>query len=361
MTIHDPRRGKMMRSVRPLAAIALLSLVAPSFVPSQAWAQSDSDRATARDLGQAGQAALDAKDFKRAEEAFRRADALFHAPTLAVGLARAQAGQGRFVEAWENYHRVILENVTSPPAFAKALAEAQAEIGSVESRRARVTIAVPGVDAPKVTIDDVPVRAEALGVERSIDPGPHVFKASADGYTPTSQTVTIPEGGAQNVTLTLQKGSAAVVAAPVGAVSLAGAPPGPAASPTGTPAPATTEASSSGGGSGMKTAGFVSLGVGGAGLIEGVITGILALSKHSTLKSECPNGTCSTTTADSDLSTYHTVGTLSTVGFIVAGVGAAAGVTLILVAPKGAPSAPATGLRVTPYVGFGAAGAMGTF
>jgi hypothetical protein len=342
----------MLRSARPLAVAGMLSLLASG----PAFAQSDSDKATARELGQTGQTALDAHDWKRAEDDFRRADALFHAPTLTLGLARAQAGQGRVVEAWESYHRIILDNNTSSPVFAKALADAQAEIGSVEGRRARVTINVQGADAPKVTIDDVPVRAEALGIERLVDPGQHVIKATADGYRLASQTITLAEGGTQTVTLTLQKDTGGVAGAP-GAVVVAPLPPGTAAPPPEGTAPTETP---SGGGSGMKTAAFVSFGVGGAGLLLGAITGGLAVSKHSTLSGECKGGTCPSS-ASSDLSSYHTMGTLSTVGFVVAGVGVAAGVTLILLAPKGTPSAPATGLRVTPFLGLGSAGAVGSF
>jgi hypothetical protein len=336
----------MTRSVPSVALLAMLSL----FAPAQAFAQADSDKGTARELGQTGQAALDVHDWKRAEDDFRRADALFHAPTLTLGLARAQAGAGRVVEAWENYHRIILENNTSSPVFAKAVADAQAEIASVEGRRARVTITASGADALKVTIDDVPVRVEALGIERLIDPGAHVFKAAADGYRTTSQTLTIPEGGMQNVTLTLQKdtGAPAVVAGPV-----------PVAPPPGT-TPSPSDSTSSGGGSGMKTAAYVAFGVGAAGLVEGIITGVVALGKHSDLSKVCPTGTCSSSES-SDLSSYHTMGALSTVGFVVAGVGAAAGITLFFLAPKGSASAPATGLSVTPYVGLGSAGAVGRF
>jgi hypothetical protein len=339
----------MIRSVRrSIAVLAMLS----AFAPAEAFAQADSDKATARELGQTGQAALDARDWKRAEDDFRRADALFHAPTLTLGLARAQAGQGKVVEAWESYHRIILENNTNSPVFVKAVSEAQAEIGSVEGKRARVTITAPGADAPKVTIDDVPVRVEALGIERLVDPGPHVFKATADGYRTATQSLTIPEGGAQNITLTLQKDAGA----PVGAVV-----PVPAAGPGGAvPASAAATPETSGGSSGMKTGAFIAFGVGGAGLIEGIITGVLAMGKHSTLSTACKNGTCPGSES-SELSSYHTMGALSTVGFVVAGVGAATGVTLFLLAPKGSASAPATGLWVTPYVGLGGAGAVGQF
>ncbi len=333
----------MTRSLRRLTALALLGVL----VPASALAQSDSDRATARDLGQQGEAALGAKDWKQAEDDFHRADALFHAPTLILGLARAQAAQGKFVEAWENYHRVVLENVTSSPGFVKALADAQSEIGAIEGRRSRVTVTVTGADAPKVTIDEAPIRVEALGIERFIDPGSHVFKAAADGYLPATQALTIGEGSTQKVVLELQKDPAALVVAPA---------------PVGTAAPyspvGAEPASSSGGSSPARTVGLVALGVGGVGLIEGVVTGVLALGKHSDLSKACTNGTCPPS-ENSDLSTYHTMGTLSTVGFIVGGVGVAGGLVLVLTAPKSRPAA--TGLSVTPYLGFGTAGATGTF
>jgi hypothetical protein len=339
----------MTRSLRRFTVLALLSALAP--VP--AFAQSDSDRATARGLGQQGEAALATKDWKRAEEDFRRGDALFHAPTLTVGLARAQAAQGKFVEAWENYHRVIIENVSTSAGFAKALADAQSEIGAIEGRRSRVTVTVTGADAPKVTIDDTPVRVEALGVERFVDPGPHVFKAVADGYQPVSQSLTIAEGSAQTVTLALQKDAAAgvVVVAPA---------PIPGAAPSAYPAEVEPVSSAHGSSPG-RTAGFVAIGIGGAGLVEGIITGLIAVGKHSDLAKACTNGVCPPQ-EDSAVSTYHTMGTLSTVGFIVGGVGLIGGTVLVLASPKSkGPAGPATGLSVTPYLGLGMAGATGTF
>jgi hypothetical protein len=54
---------------------------------------------------------------------------------------------------------------------------------------------------------------------------------------------------------------------------------------------------------------------------------------------------------------------VSNIGFIVGGVGAAAGVVLLIVHPYDtAPAAaPATGFRVTPTIGVGSLGALGTF
>jgi hypothetical protein len=333
-----------MRSLRPLAVLALLSLLSSE----RAFAQSDSDKTTARELGQAAEAKLAAQDYKGAENDFRRANALYHAPTLLLGMARAQARLGKVVEAWENYHTIILENVTSPPAFASALADAQTEIATVESRRAKVTIVVNGADSPIVTIDGAPLKVEALGVSRFIDPGSHVFKASAPGRKPATSSLTMAEGTSQNVSLLLEVDPDAVAAGPV----VPGVAPGAAARPT--------DAASTSSGSWNRTAGFVAGGVGVAALIEGVITGIIAVGKHSDLAKACTNG-CPAS-EDSALSSYHTVGALSTVGFIVGGVGIAGGAILIFTAPKSSQSSTsAAGLRVTPFIGPGSAGATGTF
>ena len=79
-----------------------------------AWAEpSAADRATARPLAQQGHEALENEDYAVAADRFSRAEALVHAPTLLRDLARAQVGLGRFVEAHENYNRIIREGTTS--------------------------------------------------------------------------------------------------------------------------------------------------------------------------------------------------------------------------------------------------------
>lgn len=323
--------------MRLLRSLTLTSLLC-ALVPTAAQAQSDSDKATARELWQSGESKLQAHDYKGAESDFKRAGALFHAPTITLGLARAEAALGKYVEAWEAYNSIILENVTTTPAFAAALADAQAEISKVDGRRGKATITVTGADAPKVTVDDVPLKAETLGVPRFVDPGAHVLRATAEGYKPSTQSFTVSEGSAQTVTLALEKDPDYVPSAAL---------PG-------------SEAPSSGGRSWQKPAAFVALGVGGAGLIEGVITGIVAIGKHSDLAKAC-NGGCPPNES-SALSSYHTMGALSTVGFIAGGALAAGGAVLLLTAPKGTSApAPTTGIRLTPYVGFGSAGAVGTF
>jgi hypothetical protein len=187
------------------------------------------------------------------------------------------------------------------------------------------------------------LKHEALGVERFVNPGPHVVKASAPGLKEATREFTIPEGGAQSVAVALEKDQGSPVASET------------------SPTPVTHPLAADTQGKPNRLPAIIAFGVGGAGLVLGAVTGGLALGKHGTLHNECPGNVCPPS-ASSDLSSYHTMGTLSTVGFIVAGVGAAGGVVLLFVGPKtqAAPSAAQT-FQVTPYVGAGSVGAVGRF
>jgi hypothetical protein len=341
-----------LRSV-PLTVALALSL-GVSAAP-RALAQSDADRATARSLGQDGQQALDNKDYPTAEDRFRRADKMVHAPTLMLGLARALSAEGKYVEAQESYNRMLREGL--PPGasdvFKRALDDARKEVDAVSAKVGAVTITVKAADGtdiadPQVVLDEHPINSASLGIRRAIDPGPHVLRASASGYKAAELRFNATQGGSVDEPIMLEKDlSVPVAAAP---------PPMPSeAAPPLTPPAAEASAPPS---SARKILPWVAFGVGGAGLVVGGLTGILAIGKHSTLASNCKTGTCDST-QQGTLSSYHTLGAISTVGFVVAGVGGAAGAILLFTQPKG--DAVASGLHVVPVVGFGSLGATGTF
>jgi hypothetical protein len=343
---------RLRSAVLPLA----FALSAGMAIAPPAHAQSDADRATARSLGQEGQQALDNKDYATAEDRYRRADKMVHAPTLMLGLARALAAEGKYVEAQESYNRIVREGL--PPgggdAFKRAIEDAKKEVDGVAPKVGAVTITVKatgGADVtdPQVVLDEHPINSASLGVRRAIDPGLHVLRATAAGFKPGEVKFTVTEGGSIDEPMMLEQDLSA--------------PPATAVVPATTPgATAAAVSSSSDVGTAQpskarKIAPFVAFGVGGAGLVLGAVTGVLAMGKHSTLSDECKS-VCGPGTPQDDLSSYHTLGTLSTVGFIVAGVGAAAGVILLVTEPK---TAPTTGLRVVPTIGLGSLGAAGTF
>jgi hypothetical protein len=368
-----------MRLLRGSLALTLAaSLALPSTLVTTAFAQSDEDRATARSLGQEGQDALDKKDFKTAEDRFRRADKLVHAPTLMLGLARALAGEGKFVEAQEGYNRMIREGVPpgAPEVFKKALDDAKAEVDKVAPKIGgvviNVTVSGGGDPSPaKVMLDEHPVNTASLGVKRLVDPGAHVLKVSLEGYRPVELKFNVPEGGSVNEPVTLEKEGARSTPTPT---TTATTPPPP---PT-----ATTTVPPTGGGNGgtdqnprpeQPTGGgrslllpIVAFGVGAAGFIAGSITGAIASSDHSNLQSKCTiQGSICPQSEKSDLEAYHTMAGISTVGFILGGAGAAAGVVLLIMRPKGEAPAPANAepakASLSPYIGTGSAGVVGTF
>lgn len=342
-------------------------------VSETAWAQqpSEQDIAQARQLGQQAQAAFDAGNFAESEKLWAAARNLYPvAPTLSLGLARTQAKVGKVVAAQENYNKIIREwgsNPSPPPAFAAALEAAKAEVGAVSAKVANVVISVEGAQGPNVTIDGQPVPLVALGLKRPVDPGTHTVRAEAAGYKTAETTFQVPEGGNAEAKLKLEKSAEAPVVAAVPATG---------AQPAGTQPegqkPADVSVDTGKGGSSNKTLAVVALGVGGVGVVVGAVTGFLALGKHSDLEGKCPNGVCPSD-QQGDVDSYKTLGTISTVGFIVGAVGIGAGVVLWLTAPKetAANKGPRyatvpvetkrAAVKVTPYLGLGSAGVSGTF
>jgi hypothetical protein len=317
-----------------------------------AWADvTAADRATARTLAQEGQDALDAKRYAAAAERFARADALVHAPTLLLGLARAQLGQGKLVEALENYNRIVREGVApnSPKSWSKAYESATTEVESIAPRIPWVTITVLGPTAPEVVIDTSPVPPASLGVKRPVNPGPHVIKVSAEGFVPAEKSLNLAEGQSVQVPFELQQAATPAIAT-TGVTPTLPADNGP---------PQST-------GSAQTTLGIVALGIGGAGLITGGVTGILAIRKNHQLDDICklPDHGCGDPepgglNPSGPLSNYHTLATVATTGFIVGGVGIAAGVILLLTRPHDGAST-STGY-VSPYFAGNQAGVVGAF
>jgi hypothetical protein len=202
-----------------------------------------------------------------------------------------------------------------------------------------------------VTIDGTPIATASLGVKRPADPGKHEIRATADGFYAARKTVVLNEGESVSIAFELEE-----------------------APPDAEPKPeedantiVTTEVPDP---PWRKPALIAAFAVGGAGLAFGGVTGALALSKRNKLSKECVSGICGKQQR-ADLDSFHTFGRLSTAGFIVGGVGAAAGVVLLLVKPRDLVSEPApagsaaakssAGVRWSPFVGLGSAGVEGTF
>jgi hypothetical protein len=338
----------ILRSIRFSRLVVGSTLAAAVLTAWPAAAEpSEADRASARALAAEGYDALERKDYAKAVDRFRHADALVHAPTISVDLARSLVGLGRLVEASERYQLVLREGLpkNAPASWKKALDDAQAEAADLEPRLAWIVIHVMGPLDPEVTINGDKVPEGAIGARRAADPGSCTVRATADGFEPEEQTIALQEGGEQTVTLVLKR-------APAG--------PKPAAEPQAGPAQATPAKPDN-----SRIPAWVAYGVGGAGLIVGSITGVLALGAHSNLEAECPSGECQPhddaehAQMSSELSRYHTFGTISGIGFGVAIAGAATGTVLLLTGSK-EKSRPAKA-AIWPELGPGKVGVAGRF
>ena len=302
---------------------------------------------TARALAEEGRAALERFDYRSAEERFTRAEALIHAPTLRLGLARAQVGLGKLVEAHESYQRIVREGAPpgSPVPFARAVDDATREVGPIAARLAWVTIDVSPSNEAAVVLDGAAISNAAIGAKRPLNPGAHSLRAMAPGYQARDWAFSVTEA---------QKVALSIVLKPVSPIaSDRRDEPRPAVG--GGPVDADLDTSR---GSGNKIGAGVAFVLGGAGLVTGAVAGGFALRKHDSLDRVCPSGACDAE-HQGDIDAFRRLATVSTIGFVVGAAGVSTGFVLLLTAPSD--KRPTSAAAVSPFVGPGIVGMRGQF
>jgi hypothetical protein len=347
--------------------ILVVGLSASFAGPAFAQAPRAEDVAAARALAVEGIKLADAGDCRAAVEKLERAEALRHAPTILGRLGECQVALGRIVLGTENLQRVVREPLAAdaPAAFRDAQVRAQKVLDTALPRIGKLKIMVepPGVQA-RVLVNGEQIPQAVLGVERPTDPGNHQVEASAPGYLPASAAVKLADGASESVTLTLQPDpNAAAVPPPVAGPPMA--PPGgpPAAPPPQGPAPAPADTGADTGGS--KTLAFVALGIGGAGLAVGTVTGLMAMSKTKDLEELCDEKVCHDEESFDEYDSANNLATVSTIAFGVGIVGVGAGVILLVTSGGKTETAARpqrhTGVSYRPWVGLNSVGVSGSF
>lgn len=311
------------------AGVAALAFGLCIAVAGNAPAQSATTM-TAREMAKQGIEAYDAGRYVDASNIFMQAFEVIKVPTLAVYAARSLEKQGKLVLAAEYYHRA--SQMAPAPDWQPVQQEMQQVAGQERAallpRIAKLKIALAGAEASEVqvTIDGAALPSALLRAEQMVDPGTRKLVGKR-GTEEVTQEVALSEGQSQTVTLSFGGATAPPPVVPVAA-------PDPTAQPAQplTPPPAEPEKRRSGW---QGIAGWSALGLGGAGLVLGSVTGLLAMSKKSDLESNgCRSNHKCYEDQQGDIDSYDTMRTLSTVGFVVGAVGVAGGVTLLLTAPK---------------------------
>jgi hypothetical protein len=320
-----------------------------------AFADSEADeKAAARLLGTEGVRLALSGDCVNAVDKLTRAEALVHAPTTAVPLARCDIQLGKLVAGTELLNRVVHETLppNAPRSWVDAKKAAEELLDTTGPRIAKLRIHLDGVPsgAPnvKVAVDGEPVPGVLLDNDRPTDPGPHHITAEADGFTPASSDLTLADAQSQTVSLRLepQPGANAATATTLSA------PPPPAAQVA--PSDAVSPPARN------HLPAYIALSIGAAGLATGTIFGILALSAKSHLDSECNAGKLCPAGAQSDIDSLHLDALVSTIGLGVGVAGVALGTYLWATSHDETPQK-TSAFVVRPWVGAAAAGVAGSF
>jgi hypothetical protein len=333
-----------------LLALALIALAWPAAADDSTGTGSsepaNANMDLARSVAVTGREAFNAGDYETALTLFRRAYTLFPAPTVVLYEARSLEKLGLLVEAVEAYGRTtqIPMQSTAPAQFAEAIAAAREEGRALRGRIPTLTLRLEGVSGndPNLTvsINGRAIGAAQLGQAQSLNPGTYRIKGSVGNDRSDSSEVVLEPGRNATVVLRLQ------------APSLT--PPAPS-----TDGESTADTASAGSGS-FSTWTLVAASVGVAGLGTGVVTGLMATSKHSEAEAACAQQLCDPASNGIALAEdFRSMRTVSTIGYGVGAAGVAAAVVLWLTTSEPAPASQASALE--PWWDAHTAGVRGRF
>jgi len=335
--------------VRASAGFLVLVLACGPMIATSARAQGDGS-AMAETLFREGRRLMDQKRFDDACPKLAESHRMDPATGTLLALALCHEGQGKTASAWAEYS----------DAAARARAEgnksredaARQRAAALEANLSRLTIRVANESASleglEIRRDGVVQPKASWGMSVPVDPGDHRIEASAPGRKPLRLEVKI--GAARDSKETLVPALAAADIAPAPVTPAA---PSPAADSSAPVAPATQESTpSQGGSSGLRAAGWVVGGLGLIGIGIGSYFAIQAMGKKSDSDADCDGNVCGPQ-AFQDRTDAVSAGNRATIGFVVGGVLAAGGLTMVLL---GTSKESRTSIRLAPSVGINAAG-----
>jgi hypothetical protein len=284
------------------ARLARGVLAACLCLSSSAFAQESVARAEA--LFRAGRDALRDGDYARACAQFRESDKLDPQPGTKLNLAACEEKRGRLATALDLF-RVVERELPATDERAK-IAKGRVAVLDQRIPRVRFELAPGAPEGTVVRLGEVELARATIGVEMPLDPGKHEIVISAAGFSEKRETIELAEGERRTV--------------PVA--------PGPKEADSSTLDPGPPPDS---GGSSDKTLAYVLGGVGIAGVVVGGVAGVMTLQKKSVADDECDDALkiCSQEGKDAN-DAGRTLGTVSTIGFVVGAIGLGAGAYFLL-------------------------------
>jgi len=312
-------------------------------MPAAAQQDDPAMRSAGRKLALDGIALFQQGKAVEASAKLEKAFQLLAVPSVALWSARALEKRGLLVEASERYMEAgrMSGFKGDQDVQLQAQKDAARELEGLTPRIPSLVIAVSSArpEKPVVLLDGKPVPAALLGEEQPVNPGPHQVDVSL-GERKVSRRISLAEAEKKTESIALDADTPSSEAASTSPVSIAG--------------DSSTPGDTGGTSSPKRTVAYVALAAGGAGLVLGGVTGVLALSKRGSLEDSpsCNAGeNVCLPSQRSEVESLDTLRTLSSVGLIAGGVLATTGVVLLLTS-KPASSAHATrpllALRLAP-------------
>ena len=287
--------------------------------------------------------------------AFERSAGLVDHPVTVYNIGYVERALGRYTLALTHLEESLAASEGTAARLPEDLEQqAKAYIAELQSRLARIEVTVdPGL---AVAIDGRPLSAgpqtsvlvagiapsgpgaepPARSFQLWIDPGSHVIVLNRVDGAQHVVRVQYATGAAETLTLAWP----------------ATAPSAPAAAPApGSAADRNVTVRSSG--ITPRTWAYAAYGVGGAGVITGAVFGTMALLKHRSLEKDCPDKRCPHLSQQAEIDSMERDAMIADIGWIVAGVGAAAGTLVLLYAAESGEDAAADSARLVRGVEVG--------
>jgi hypothetical protein len=285
--------------------------------------------AIARQLAIQGIDAVESGDCKKGAPLLERAEQMHHASVHLQYLARCRAAEGHLVVATEMWRQIVREGAPSgaSPAILAAVTEASSSLERTLPRLASTTIRAAGeYPGLALTLDGTGIPAEIVGTPQALDPGDHELVARAKGFSKWSHRWSVPEGGSEDVLITLTPGTEEAPG------TSPGREPGEPRKTEERPFP-------------LATVGWVTGAVGAASLIAGTVTLLSRNNRRNELEQACgPDRACP---ADYDIRAHtdpiRTLTTASNVLMFGGGALLAGGVTMVILG-SGSKKEPETAL-----------------
>lgn len=309
--LHAPRAIRRARLALTAAVLASAALITPARAVAQ---DVHYDATLAQTLFEEGRRLMEAKDYAQACPKLAESQRLRPGTGTLLNLALCNEGLGKTATAWGQFKEALF--ASKKEGNEARVAFAQEHIAALEPRLSRIQLDAENTPGLVVRVDGMEIPAAALGTPIPIDPGTHEIEATAPGYTVWSTTTQIGDSGDL-------KAIAVPKLVPVPASNTAAPPP---------PKPTPADGAPRGGGSGLRTAGFVIGGAGVAALGLGAVFGILAAGQASSAEDDpalCPNKRCSPRGRE-EINAAKTKATVSTFGIGVGLAAISAGAILVL-------------------------------